>query len=237
MQAPLEVLPIYDEPSPCPYLAGRTSRMPLRMPMRRLTPREFEACLIVGDRRSGSFLYNTQCDGCRACEPIRIDVQRFAPSRTQARTFKRGERLFRTQIGAPRVDAEHVALYNRHKQERGLGHPGGEFDDDSYREFLVESCCETREIAYYLEDRLAMIAIVDVGENSLSAVYTYFNPDLERYSPGVYSVLKEVELCRAWQKQYLYLGYYIADSEHMRYKATYLPHERRINGAWREIGK
>jgi len=235
MLAPLEVLPIYDEPSPCPYLPGRTSRMPLRMPMRRLTPREFEGCLIVGDRRSGSFLYNTQCAGCRACEPIRIDVTKFVPGRTQARTFKRGERLFRVEIGEPIVSTERVLLYNRHKQERGLAHDGMEFDVDNYREFLVQTCCDSREIAYYLDDRLSMVAIVDVGENSLSAVYTYYNPDVARFSPGAYSVLKELEICRAWNKRYLYLGYYVADNEHMRYKASYLPHERRLQGSWREF--
>jgi arginine-tRNA-protein transferase len=207
------------------------------MPTRLLNQREFEACLVVGDRRTGQFLYNTQCAGCTACEPIRIDVARFVPSRTQARIFKRGERVFRVEVGKPLADAERVALYNRHKQERGLTLEWCDTSEESYREFLVETCCETCEVRYYFDDRLAMVAIVDIGSNSLSAVYTYFNPDLERYSPGVYSVLKEIDLCRAWQKQYLYLGYYVAESGHMRYKATYLPHERRVNGSWREFAR
>src|SRR5690606_9010956 len=130
-------------------------------------------------------------------------------------------------IGEPRVDGQRVALFNLHKQERGLNHDGYQIDGDDYYEFLAHTCCETQEIAYYFEDRLAMVAIIDCGALGLSAVYTFFDPALARLSPGVYSVLKEIELCRATGRRYLYLGYYVAENEHMRYKATYHPHERR----------
>jgi arginyl-tRNA--protein-N-Asp/Glu arginylyltransferase len=232
MQPPDELL-IWDEPDDCPYLPGRTSRLPLRLPTRMLSPAEFDVCLERGDRRSGQFLYSPACPDCAACEPIRLDVATFRPSRTQQRVWRRNERLFHSTIGAPILDDERVALFNRHKDERGLSDDQPALDASGYHAFLVDSCCETREMAYYLENELVMVAIVDVGATSLSAVYTYFAPALARYSLGVYSVLKQVEFCRATDRRHLYLGYFVAGSAHMIYKATYQPHERRIGGEWR----
>lgn len=231
MPRPLEVL-VWDEPDACPYLPGQTSRLPLRWPRRRLSLAEFEQRLEQGDRRSGTFLYSPQCPGCQACEPIRLDVTTFAPSTTQARTWKRGQQRFRTEIGPCQATDERLRLYNRHKVERGLETHERETTIEDYEQFLVDSCCVSQELAYYLDDRLVMVAIIDIGEQSLSAVYTYFDPDISQHSPGVYSVLKQVDLCREWGKRYLYLGYYVAGSQHMQYKATYRPHERRVDGRW-----
>src|SRR5665213_963323 len=69
-------------------------------------------------------------------------------------------------------------------------------------------------------------------EEALSAVYCYYDPVLEKLGIGTYSVLKQIELCKSWELRYLYLGLYISDSERMRYKARFLPHQRRIDGAW-----
>lgn len=227
---------VYDGLDECPYLPGQTARMPLRLPSRMLTGAEFDARLAAGDRRSGPLLYTTHCPQCTACEPIRIAVNRFVPSRSQQRIWRRGQQQFRTVLGEPQVDAERVALFNRHRVERGLCHDGRMSDESDYEQFLVESCCDTREIAYYVADRLMMVAIIDCGATALSAVYTYFDPATSVLGPGVYSVLNEIELCRATGRRYLYLGYYIAASPHMKYKAQYQPHERRVAGEWQAFG-
>lgn len=223
---------VWDQPDVCPYLPDRTSRLPLRLPDRRLTLPEFDARLAAGDRRSGMLLYTTRCPQCSACEAIRINVDEFTLSSSQRRVWRRGQAKFRIEVGAPRADPQRVALFNRHKVERGLSRDEIPTDVFDYEQFLVESCCESREIAYFLEDRLAMVAIVDCGATSLSAVYTYYDPDLRALSPGVFSILYEIEYCRQTNRRYLYLGYYVAGSQHMAYKATYLPHERRIAGKW-----
>lgn len=231
MRTPRETV-VYDSTSECPYLPGQTARLPLRMPVRKLTGAEFDARLASGDRRCGSLLYGTQCPNCQACEPIRIDVERFGPSRSQQRAWKRGQAAFHTVVGKPRVDETRVALFNRHKHGRGLEREDSPIDELGYQQFLVDTCCETQEIAYYHQHRLAMVAILDCGASSASAVYTFYDPSLGRLSPGVFSVLNEIEYCRATGRRYLYLGYYIAASEHMAYKALYQPHERLIGGAW-----
>jgi len=228
-------LVVYDEAQPCPYLTGRTARLPLRIPARPLTRPELDQRLTAGDRRQGIFLYHTHCPSCRACEPIRIDVTDFQPGRTQRRTLTRNNRLFQVELGQPLADERRVALYNRHKEGRGLGSGRTPIDLDGYREFLVLTSCETFELRYRLNDQLVGVALVDRGEDSLSAVYCYYDPAFAATSLGTYSILKQIELCQRWKLRYLYLGLYIQESENMRYKARFLPHERLIGGEWVRI--
>src|SRR6266511_253674 len=72
-------LVVHDEINPCPYLPGMDARMPLRLPLRTLTRTEFDQQLIAGNRRHGKLVYRTECPSCRACEPIRVLVNEFAP--------------------------------------------------------------------------------------------------------------------------------------------------------------
>ena len=76
---------------------------------------------------------------------------------------------------------------------------------------------------------------IRIGAESMSAVYFYFDPDHSRLSPGVYNVVKQIELCRRRRMRYLYLGFHIAGSQHMAYKSQYLPHERLIDGCWKRF--
>lgn len=230
-------LVVYDRPCPCPYLQGRIARMPLRLPARRLRRREVDSRLAAGDRRQGLVLYRTSCPGCAACEPIRIPVATFQPSRSQRRVLKRGDRLLEVSVGPPVLDARRVELYNLHKVGRGLSDGQSLIDSEGYEDFLVNTCCESFEIRYALHGELVGVAVTDRGQSSLSAVYCYYSPEHAHLGIGTYSVLKQLELCRRLGLKHLYLGLYIADSEPMRYKARYLPHERLLDGRWRRFDK
>lgn len=232
--APPEWL-VWDEPSRCPYLPSETAHLPLRLPMRRLKPAELSARLAAGDRRQGLLLYRPKCTSCAACEAIRLDVDAFEPNATQRRVLRRGDAELRTLIGRPVVSAEKVALYNRHKMERGLTTGDGLIDAEGYEQFLVESCTDTIEIRYVLNGLLVGVAITDRAADALSAVYCYYDPSFARLSLGTYSVLKQLELCRQWQLPWLYLGLFVAGNRAMAYKARYVPHERLVNGVWQRF--
>jgi arginyl-tRNA--protein-N-Asp/Glu arginylyltransferase len=225
-------LVVYDEQQPCPYLSGRVAELPLRIPARRLERDEFDERLENGDRRQGIFLYRTACPACQACEPIRIEVNRFVPNRSQRRAWQRAEREIATEIGEPLADEERVALYNRHKRLRGLSGGRDDIDLRGYREFLVMTCCETLELRYRVQGRLVGVALADRGQRGLSAVYCFYDPSEERLGIGTYSILKQIELCKAWDIRYLYLGLYIAECRTMAYKSRFLPHERLLDGSW-----
>lgn len=230
--APPEWL-VWDEPSRCPYLPAETAHLPLRLPMRRLKAAELSARLAAGDRRQGLLLYRPKCPRCAACQAIRLDVERFRPNATQRRVLRRGDAGLRTLVARPSVSAEKVALYNRHKLERGLTTGDGLIDVEGYEQFLVESCTDTLELRYLLNGLLVGVAIADRAADALSAVYCFYDPSFARLSLGTYSILKQIELCRRWSLRWLYLGLYVVGNRAMAYKARYVPHERLIDGVWR----
>jgi arginine-tRNA-protein transferase len=228
---------VHDAPSACPYLPHEISRLPLRLPIRALRRREFDERLEIGDRRQGLLLYRTACPSCDACEPIRLDVERFTPNRAQRRTFARGEQEIHVEVGPLEPTLEKVRLYNRHKYGRNLSTGEEAIDYDGYRAFLGESCCDSFELRYRHRGRLVGVAITDRSENALSAVYCFFDPDEPRLGTGTYSILKQVDLARRWGLRYVYLGLYIRDCASMAYKGRFLPHERRLGDRWVEIGR
>jgi arginyl-tRNA--protein-N-Asp/Glu arginylyltransferase len=231
---PPELL-VHDEPMSCPYLPEQTARLPLRLPLARLSRTQLDARLARGERRQGRLVYRTECPNCTACEPIRIAVRDYRLSKTERRVFRRGQRAIHTDIAKVESDERRAALYNRHKQLRGLSHDGGPISAGGYAAVLADSCCESFELRYRVAGELIGVAIVDRGERALSAVYCYYDPGFGSLSPGVYSILYQLELCRRWGLDHLYLGLTIEGCKAMAYKRRYLPHERLVGGRWQRF--
>ena len=225
---------VQDQLQACPYLEGVTARMPLRLPVGRVTPETTDHLLESGYRRSGDFVYRTQCPSCTECLPTRINAQTFAFSKSMRRVLLRGDRELSSRWDKPEVDSRRVELFNLHREVRSLGR-GDEVDEESYRSFLVESCCDSIELRVFHESELVAVAIVDVGAVSVSSVYTFFDPSLGRLSLGTYSLLKTIQWAQTTERTFVYLGMYVAQNRHLNYKARFLPQQRLINGQWVDI--
>lgn len=229
------MLVLQDKTQPCPYLREQTARMPLSWPRGMISPRELDLLLERGYRRSGPLLYRTTCPACRACETTRLDVNAFSLRRSQRRVQNRGDRLLHVQQGFPKIDPQRLELFNRHRAERGLDSGAEPLDAEAVRCFLVETCCQTRELTFWLEGTLVGVATFDVGQTSMSAVYTYFRPDLKRLSLGTYAVLKSIAWAKEKRIRWYYLGFYVAANRHLNYKNRFLPQQRRSTGEWEEF--
>jgi arginine-tRNA-protein transferase len=205
----------------------------MRLPVRVLSPEETDARLAAGDRRHGALLYRPTCDVCRSCQAIRVDVLRFRPSATQRRVLRRGDRALTTQVDEPVLSSDRVRLYEKHKVGRGLATPTTvPIDAASYAAFLVDRCTSSIELRLCFEGTLVGIAVADRGKTALSAVYCFYDPSYAAFSLGTYAILKQIELCRHRGLEHLYLGLFVAENVHMRYKARFAPHERLIDGRW-----
>ncbi len=223
---------IIDEPEACPYLPDQIARMPLRMPLRKISPDDTDIRLAQGYRRTGEFVYQTNCPHCQQCQSIRIVVDDYRFSSNQRRVLSKGNRKFSQRINDMVGDDQRVALFNLHRQERQLSSNGSTIDLDEYLWGFVKSCFRSFEVTYWADELLKCVAICDLGTSSLSAVYTFYDPHLTGDSIGTYSILKQIEFCKQRKLKYLYLGYYVQDCSHMVYKSRFTPHERLIDGNW-----
>jgi len=218
----------------CPYLPDREACLVYWLPTQSRPHMDLDRRLAAGQRRHGLLVYQPSCQDCRECISLRVPVARFQPGRGQRRVRLRGDRELTVQTGKPQIDQRRLDLLNEHSRWRGWMDQE-EVTESFYEQIFICSTFDTFEIDYYLGNRLVGVAICDLGERGVSAVYTYYDPAVARYSLGTYSVLYQIDWAHRQGLDFLYLGYYVADCRSLSYKANFQPHQRLIDGHWRDI--
>jgi leucyl-tRNA---protein transferase len=221
---------------PCGYWPERTARDLVIDPRDPRLARLYPLALEWGFRRSGDLVYRPQCQYCHACIAVRIAVSNFVPDRSQRRCLARNRDVESRILPAGRTD-EHFALYQRYLGARHLhggmdGHGVAEFD-----QFLIGDWSDSRflELRHAGDQRLLAVAVTDLTDDALSAVYTFYDPTLAARSLGTLGILQQVDWARREGRAYLYLGYWIAGHRKMDYKRRFAGLEGYDGERWRTL--
>lgn len=218
-------------PHPCSYKEGETAATIFVDPELSIGQHLNSRLTEMGYRRSGAHLYRPDCEHCRACISCRVPVAQFRRGKRFQRIWNRNADLRVEQCSELRGD-EAFLLYQDYIEKR---HSDGDMypaTEEQFDAFIRSKTEGGQYFCFYLEDRLIAVGVNDVLDSGLSAVYTFFDPQLEKRSLGNYVVLWQIEQARKQQMDYLYLGYWIKDCQKMQYKSTFRPLEMLIEGKW-----
>ena len=222
-------------PLPCPYVSGRTERKVVTEITGPDADRLHDRLSRAGFRRSHNIAYAPVCPSCQACVPIRIPVATFLPDRGLRRISRANAGVEGFDVPA-RATAEQFQLFQRYQQVR---HSDGDMATMSfydYRAMIEDTPIETTITEFRGSgDRLIGGCLTDRLGDGLSAVYSFFAPELERQSLGTYAILWLIERARAEGLPYVYLGYWVPESRKMAYKARFRPCEILVQGTWRML--
>lgn len=243
----------------CGYLPNKLAQSLIAAPQHLVNAEVYSSLIQQGFRRSGKFSYRPHCEHCQECVPVRIVIDAFTPNRSQKRAFKQHQNLEVTIVPVDFYE-EHYALYaayqqNRHPDETKLEANAQkndvvESDVEQYRSFLCQSNVESVLVEFREGNTLKMVSVIDIVRDGISAVYTFYDtsdtkaccdnpikPDsydrpLKRASYGTYNVMWQTNWAKSLGLPYLYLGYWIKDSQKMAYKQNYKPLEKLLHGEW-----
>lgn len=224
------------EPQPCPYLPNRVER-------KVFTPLTGTQAAEVGDelsvngfRRSQNVAYRPQCPGCTACVATRIVAARYAHSRRDRRILRRNKDYIRKARPALATE-EQYQLFRRYVTARHGDGGMADMDAYDYASMVEDSTVRTQVIEYWGEDEdgapsLEAVCLTDVMADGLSMVYSFFNPDRERDSPGRFIILDHIDIVKALGLPYVYMGYWIDGCRKMAYKIDFPGTEALVGGRW-----
>jgi len=221
----------FTRPHKCSYLPEREAITSFVDPCIAVDSTLYSHLSRLGFRRSGKFFYAPSCGSCQACIASRLVVADFHLTRSFRRCLKKNMDLQRSMVATVDIK-EHYPLFERYINAR---HQDGDMyppNPEQYLDFLGQGSDYTRYLEFRRGDELIGCSVVDILDDGLSAIYTYFCPEAEDRSPGTLAVLALLGLAEEMNLPYVYLGYWIEGCRKMEYKNRFQPQELFIGNRW-----
>ena len=224
-------------PYKCGYLPNKLAQSLIAAPHHLVDANIYSGLIHQGFRRSGKFAYRPHCENCNACIAIRLILSEFAPTRSQKRAYKQHANLTARVLPLD-YHQSHFELYSNYQNLRHadaeISNPTDEDDSaNQYMQFLCLSNVESLMVEFSnAANQVKIVSVIDVVRDGVSAVYTFYDATDTRSSYGTYSIMWLAEWTKNLGLPYLYLGYWIAESQKMAYKQQFKPQEKLIDGEW-----
>jgi arginine-tRNA-protein transferase len=224
-------------PVACPYVPGRSERKLIVDLASSGGALFYDDLSRAGFRRSHRFAYRPACRGCASCVPVRIAVERFCHTRSTRRIRNTNQDL-RARLVAARATVEQFRLFGAYQCSRHRDSDMALMRYGDYRAMVEDSPVRTAITEF--RDRggvLVAVTLIDLLDDGISAVYSFYDPCQPKRSLGIWSVLWLVDECRRRRHPFVYLGYWIAESPKMAYKDRFPALERLDEGRWTEFAR
>lgn len=221
-------------PYTCGYLPQQLAQSLIASPQYLVDANVYSGLIQQGFRRSGKFAYRPHCEHCHACTPVRVVLNAFKPTRSQKRAFKQHADL-QARILPIGFHQPHFDLYAQYQALRhaSAAENAEQEDAEQYRQFLCQSNVESVMIEFSDADgQVKIVSVVDMVQDGISAVYTFYDATDKRASYGTYSIMWLSQWTLTLGLPYLYLGYWIQNSQKMAYKQQFNPQQRLVDGHW-----
>jgi len=232
-------------PTPCPYLEGEHERKVFTHLVGERAKLAHDDLSQGGFRRSQNIAYRPACETCHACVATRVLVEGFKPTKSMRRIWKRNSDLIGNIIpNAP--TSEQYSLFRRYIDSRHGDGGMAEMTVLDYAMMIEDSHVETKMIEFRRRGKdsgitgrgvgpLIAVVLFDRLASGFSMVYSFFDPDEDKRSLGTFVILDHIARARREGLSHCHLGYWVAGSSKMDYKARFLPQERLLGGGWVEV--
>jgi leucyl-tRNA---protein transferase len=220
-------------PVACPYLPGRAERKLIVELGGSGSACFYDNLSRMGFRRSHRFAYRPACRDCASCVPVRIAVERFRHTRW-TRRVRNANRDLSARLVVPRTTHEQFRLFSAYQRSRHADSDMATMRYTDFRMMVEDTPVRTAIVEFRVgSSDLVAAALIDLLDDGISAVYSFYDPRQRKRSLGIWSVLWLVEECRRRSQPFVYLGYWIADSPKMAYKERFPALEQLTAGVWR----
>jgi len=221
-----QVLEFLEEDKQCSYFDDKLCDIRYKY-MENCSSDEQLKMLERGWRRFGNMHFVPECKECNKCTTIRIDIEKFQFSKSQKRVLNKNKNT-EVYVQKPTVTYEHIDLFNKYHEFMTQKKNWNEniIDVQEYNNSYVNGAHNYgKEILYFRDDKLIGVALSDMLQGGMSAVYCYYDHEYENLSIGQFSILAQISIAKQNKIPYLYLGYWIKDHYSMGYKERYKPFE------------
>lgn len=213
-------------PQNCPYLENRYSRMDYKF-IENCSTSLNNKLVKRGWRRFGRYFSRPNCESCKECINLKIDVNLYEFSKSTKRVFSKNKDT-KIVIQNPTISTEYIDLYRKYHKvmEKKRGWKYNELSLHAYYELYVAGSEKFgKEVLYFLHDKLIGVDLIDLTDDGFSSIYFFYDPDYSNLSLGKYSIYQQILLAKLHKLSWIYLGYYVKDCPSLCYKAKYKPYK------------